>query len=80
MDAQSQTLSGLFSTLSDTALTLAEIGKTIIDTFDLGGKLSSALEWLGKMKDMLLGFAKANPEMFQLGIIIAAVAAAVGRC
>jgi tape measure domain-containing protein len=79
MAAQSQTLSGLFSTLKDTiGLTMAEIGKTIIETFDLKGKLSSALEWLGQMKDALLGWAKANPELFRLGIIIATVAAAIG--
>lgn len=79
MEAQSQTLSGLFSTFSDTiGLTLAEVGRVIIDTFDLKTKLAGALEWLGQAKEALLGFAKTNPELFKLGIIIAGVAAAIG--
>lgn len=79
MAAQSMTLAGLFSTLSDNVgLSLAEIGKVIIETFDLKTKLAGAIEWLVKAKDAMFAFAKSNPQMFKLGIIIAAVAAAIG--
>ena len=79
MAAQSMTLAGLFSTLSDNVgLSLAEIGKVIIETFDLKTKLAGAIEWLVKAKEAMFAFAKSNPQMFKLGIIIAAVAAAIG--
>lgn len=47
MDAQSSTLLGLWSTFKDNVtMTLTNVGQMIIDTFDLKGKLSGAIEFL----------------------------------
>ena len=79
MEAQSQTLGGLFSTLKDTVtLTLADLGTQIIETFDLKAKLTGVIEFLSGLSDKIRSFAQSNPELFKLAISFAAVAAAIG--
>ena len=79
MEAQSQSINGMISTLKDNIeLSMAAIGKTIVEQFDLKTKLASALEWTTQMKDALLNLAATNPQLFQLGVIIAGVAAMAG--
>ncbi len=54
MDVQSKTLLGLWSTAKDNVTNVLRVlGEEIIQTFDLKGKLSAAIEWLGKISDML---------------------------
>ena len=79
MAAQSQTLAGLFSTLKDNiGITLATIGRSIVEAFDLRTKLGSALETLGRVKDFIVNLAQTNPALLKTAVIIAAVAAAIG--
>lgn len=79
MEAQSQSLGGLFSTLKDNvALALTAIGKQLIEAFDLKSVLGSALEYTGKIKDAIISFAQTNPAMFKLAAGIALAAAALG--
>lgn len=79
MAAQSQTLAGLFSTLKDNiGITLSTIGRSIVEAFDLRGKLTSALEVLGQVKDFIVNLAQTNPQLLKTAVIIAAVAASIG--
>ena len=79
MEEQSQSLSGLFSSLMDNvAMTMDAIGKQIIEGFNLKGALTEAIAWLAKIKDAVINFAKTNPQMFKMAATIAAVAAAIG--
>lgn len=79
MEAQSQSLAGLWSTLKDNiGLTLITIGQSIIETFDLKTKLAGALAYLQTFTEKLVAFSKAQPGLFKLGITVAAVAAALG--
>jgi len=79
MEAQSGTFSGLLSTMSDNVgLTMTEIGKAIIEGFDLKGGLLKFIGFLEKAKNAIIGLAKSNPALFKMGLIIAGVAAAAG--
>lgn len=79
MEAQSQTISGLFSTLKDNiGITLATIGRSIVDNFDLRSKMGDAIAVLGQVKDYIVGLAQTNPELLKMGVLIAGVAAAIG--
>lgn len=79
MEAQSQTLAGMFSTLKDNiGITLATIGRSIVDAFDLRTKLAGALEMMGRVKEFIVNLAQTNPGLLKLGVIVAAVAAAIG--
>ena len=89
MDAQSASLSGLFSTLKDNAMiALRTIGEQFITTFDLkkliGGDASlpddkgGIIGYMSRAKDAIINLAKTNPQLFKLGFIIAGVAAAIG--
>jgi tape measure domain-containing protein len=79
MEAQSQTLGGLFSTLKDNvALSLTAIGTQLIETFDLKTKLAGAIEFTEGLKNSIISFAENNPAMFKLAAGIALAAAAVG--
>ncbi len=79
MDAQSQSLLGLISTFKDNITnTLGDVGKVLIDTFDLKGKLSGLNEFLGDISSKLREFARNNPEMFKFVVILAGIATAVG--
>lgn len=49
MEAQSQTLSGLWSSLKDNVeLALAGIGKTLVENLNLKDLLATATEWIGR--------------------------------
>jgi tape measure domain-containing protein len=79
MAAQSETLAGLFSTLKDNVgITLATIGRSIVEAFDLRSKLGSALEVLGQVKEFIVNLAQTNPALLKTAVIIAAVAASIG--
>jgi len=79
MEAQSQTLGGLFSTLKDTVtLTLADLGAQIIESFDLKSKLTGVIKFLSGLSEKIRSFAQSNPELFKLAVAFAAVAAAIG--
>ena len=79
MEAQSQSMAGLFSTLKDNIeLSAAAIGKTLIEQFDLKGKLESVLGWTDQLKTAVLDLAENNPELFRMGAIFAGLAAAAG--
>lgn len=79
MEAQSQSMAGLFSTLKDNIeLSAAAIGKTLIEQFDLKGKLQNVLGWTDQLKTAVLDLAENNPELFRLGAILAGLAAAAG--
>lgn len=79
MEAQSQSMAGLFSTLKDNIeLSAAAIGKTLVEQFDLKDKLESVLGWTDQLKTAVLDLAENNPELFRLGAILAGVAAAAG--
>lgn len=79
MDAQSQSLLGLFSTFKDNiTLTLADVGKVLMDTFDLKGALTGLNEFLGGISEKIRNFAQNNPGMFKFVAIIAALTAAAG--
>ncbi len=55
MQAQSQTILGLWSTLKDNiTLSLTTIGQIITETFDLKPKMQNAIEWLGNLQAKLL--------------------------
>lgn len=79
MDAQSQSLLGLFSTFKDNiTLTLADVGQVLIDTFDLKGKLAGLNEFLSGLSAKIADFAKNNPEMFKFAAIVTGIAAIAG--
>jgi tape measure domain-containing protein len=79
MAAQSSTFNGLMSTLKDNiALTMTEIGKAIIEGFDLKGALNDFIAFTERIKIFVLDLAKTNPQLFKMGLIFAAIAAAVG--
>lgn len=79
MAAQSQTISGLFSTLKDNiGITLSVIGRTIVDTFDLRAKLGGAIEVLEMIKNYIIDLAQTNPQLLKMAVVFAAVAAAIG--
>lgn len=79
MAAQSQTISGLFSTLKDNiGITLSVIGRSIVEAFDLRAKMGDAIAVLGQVKEYIVGLAQTNPELLKMGVIFAAAAAAIG--
>lgn len=79
MEAQSRTLTGMWSTVKDqVSITLTTIGENIITTFDLGTKLQSALEWLTSFREHLVGIINNNPELFRLALIFGGIAAGIG--
>lgn len=59
MEAQSQTIIGLYSTLKDTiSARLREIGDEIVKTFDLKAKIGKAIEWLESNKQRFIDWGK----------------------
>lgn len=64
MAAQSQTLGGLWSTLKDNiGISLASIGKTIVEAFDLKDKMAGWIEGLGKITTSIQEFADLVSEV-----------------
>lgn len=79
MEAQSTTLSGLFSTLKDNvSLAMIDIGNAIAQAFDLKTNAATAITFVEGIRNAISDLAKTNPQLLRTGVIIAAVAAAVG--
>jgi tape measure domain-containing protein len=79
MSEQSKTLLGMWSTVKDQiSITLNTIGEKLITTFNLNEKLAGAIEWLTKFREGLLSMIEKNPELFQMVLIFAGIAAALG--
>lgn len=73
---QSQTLSGLFSTLKDNiALASAEIGNAIIETFNLKEVVTGMIQTIG---NWVQKFKELTPEAQKTIVVVAAAAAAIG--
>ena len=79
MEAQSTTLSGLFSTLTDNiSLSMIDIGNAISQAFDLKTNATKAIAFVETIRNAIADLAQNNPQLLRLGVIIAAVAAAAG--
>ncbi|MGB2787858.1 MAG: tape measure protein [Dokdonella sp.] len=79
MEAQSQSLQGLFSTAKDNVmLTLGEIGKVAIREFDLTPKLRELIAVLELIRANVGSFAAENPKLFTSLIMVGVALAAVG--
>jgi len=79
MEAQSQSLQGLFSTAKDNImLTLGEVGKVAIREFDLVPKLKELIAVLEVIRANVSAFAAENPKLFTSLIMVGAAIAAVG--
>ena len=79
MEAQSQSLQGLFSTAKDNVmLTLGEIGKVAIRELDLTPKLQQLIGVLEKIRAGVSSFAQENPQLFTSLILVAGAVAAAG--
>jgi len=64
MEAQSQTIGGLWSTLKDNVtISLATIGTTIIDAFDLKDKMTGFIEGLENLTTNIQTFAELVSEV-----------------
>lgn len=76
MEKQSNTLAGIWSTLTDNVgLALAEVGNTIVDTFDLKEVLKSAIGWI---QGLVKGFQDLGPGTKKIIILVTGLAAAIG--
>jgi tape measure domain-containing protein len=76
MQQQSGTLGGLWSNFKDTiTITLRDIGKDIVDTFDLKTKLKATTEW---MQGFSQWFKDLDPEIKKTAVSVAGLAAALG--
>lgn len=76
MQNQSKTLSGLFSTLKDTAVAgFAEVGMSIKETFKLDEVI---VKFTDKINNLVTWFKNLSDEQRKSIVIIAAVAAAIG--
>jgi tape measure domain-containing protein len=79
MAAQSVTLSGLFSTLKDNvALSMIDIGNAIAQAFDLKGVAAQAIAGVESIRNAIADLAENNPALLRMGVIVAAVVAAIG--
>lgn len=79
MEAQSQTLLGLWSTFKDNFfIMMSQIGLQLAETFDLRGKLKVGLEYLEYFRTKLLELIKTNPQLVEMGVIFLGVAASIG--
>jgi len=71
---QSQTLTGLWSTLKDVLyFARGDIGDAIVDAFDLKKVMKDSIAWLEKMQIKMKAFIKENPNLTKFIIIIAAI-------
>ncbi len=76
MEKQAQTLAGIWSNFKDTlSFTLADIGGTIVKTFDLKDKLTGLMEGLQKFSDW---FANLNPTIRELAVNFTVFMAVLG--
>lgn len=79
MEKQSQTMSGLFSTLKDNVTeSLATLGATIATTFDLKGNIKSATEAIGGLISWFQQLDGATQKaIVKVGLLVAAIGPAV---
>lgn len=79
MEKQSKTLAGQFSTFKDNVTaSLAELGTSISDAFDLKNKMKSASDWLGDMVKRFEGLdAGTKKTIVTTGLLVAAVGPAI---
>jgi len=79
MNKQSGTLGGLFSTLRDNVIiALGEIGKQMVETFDLKAVMDVVIEFIGSVTEGFKAFAQEHPGLTKIVFVIAALAAAAG--
>ena len=79
MQAQSQTLTGLLSTLRDNvSLAAIDIGNAISQAFNLKDAATGAIAFVESIRNAISDLSKNNPQLLRLGVIIAAVAASLG--
>ena len=79
MQKQSQTLSGLFSTLKDNVFNaLVEIGEQIDRAFSVKDNMRRLIAWVGDATERFKRLAEERPGLVKLGLRIAAIAAAAG--
>jgi len=75
MEAQSNTLGGLWSTLSDNVgLQLTEIGTMIVDTFDLKAAVRSTIAGIQAMKEPFSQYLQMAKFTWDNGALLAAIA------
>ncbi len=76
MEKQAQTLAGIWSNFKDTlSFTLADVGGTIVKTFDLKDKLTGLMEGLQKFSNW---FANLNPTIRELAVNFTVFMAVLG--
>ncbi len=75
---QSEGLAGIFSTLKDNIfLSLASIGETLVETFDLKEKLKGLIGTIANLTDKFNKFVKTNPKLTKFLFIMSAILAVV---
>ena len=79
MEAQSASLSGMWSTMKDNlTITLQQIGTEIVKALDLNTVMSGALVKIDELRKKFVEFIQVNPELTKIGLAIAGVTAAIG--
>lgn len=79
MAKQSQTISGLASTLKDNVFNaLAAVGEKLDELFNIKGRMQSLIDTIGSLTERFVEFSEENPEIVKLVVMIAAAAAAAG--
>ncbi len=79
MDRQSETLAGLFSTLKDNiSLALAELGDSLSKSLDLKQLMKDLISGIQTATKAFAEFAKNNPALVKVGLIITGIAVVVG--
>lgn len=77
-EKQSTTLGGLFSTLKDNIfLSLASIGQTLVDTFDLKTKIAGLIKSIASLTEKFNNFVKNNPRLTKFLFLMVALAAII---
>ena len=79
MSKQSETLSGLWSTLTDNiGLFLAELGVVLVDTLDLRNVMVKVIDTIKSMTVGIAKFAKEHPTLTKIALVFAGIAAVIG--
>ena len=79
MEAQSQTVPGLLSTLSDNINLIAtDLGTRLIDAFNIKEKLQGTITFLADFKDRLATLLDENPRLVAIAAETVAFATAIG--
>jgi len=79
MKKQSATIAGIFSTLKDNVvLAMAEVGKVLVDVFDLKNNMSKLISVIQKGVKIFSEFAKEHPGLIKIAAALLAIAAVAG--